>query len=169
MRCARVDRLVELFVDGALETSLARRIETHARSCLRCAGRIQTARGVVEAFTAPPERAPSDFTARVMDVVYREALAGGPRPAVRQKRPAGSPGVPARMYRRLGLSLLLTAGVLTASLFVPRASYPGLLGVGFAAAGFSRESDAAVRGALNGADTAVRGILRERAQGGSVR
>jgi hypothetical protein len=169
MRCARVDRFVELFVDGALENSLARRIEAHARSCLRCTGRIQTARGVVEAFTAPFDRAPSGFTERVMDAVYREALAGRPGPAVRGKRPAGSPGVPARMYRRLGLSLLLTAGVLTASLFVPHAAYPGLFGVDFAAAGFSRGSSAAVRGALNGADSAVRGILREHAQGGSVR
>lgn len=168
MRCAQVDRLVELFVDGALEDSQLRKIEAHALSCPRCTGRIRTARGVVESFTAPRERAPSGFTARVMDAVYREALAGRPGPVFREKRPAGSSGVPARMYRRLGLSLLLTAGVLTASLFVPRAAYPGLLGVDFAA-GFSREGNAAVRDALNGADTAVRGILREHAQGGSVR
>jgi hypothetical protein len=169
MRCAQVDRLVERLVDGALENSLAWRIEAHARSCLRCTGRIQTARGVVEGFTAPRERAPSGFSARVMDAVYREALAGAPRLAAMEKQPARSPGVPARMYRRLGLSLLLTAGVLTASLFVPRAAYPGLLGVDFAAAGFSRGSSAAVRGALNGADSAVRGILREHAHGGSGR
>ncbi|HYW84419.1 MAG TPA: hypothetical protein VFB30_14255, partial [Spirochaetia bacterium] len=77
----------------------------------------------------------------------------------------------------LGLSLVLTAGVLAASLFVPRAAYPGLLGSMSTSDGFSRESGAAghrglgaaVQSALNEADSVVRGILREQANGGSVR
>ena len=188
MRCAQVDRRVELFVDGALDNPLARQIEQHLRSCGRCSARVDAARALLTGFMAPADRAPPGFAARVMDAVYREALSGG-----QQTRPARLPVQ--RIYRRLGLSFVLTAGVLAASLFVPGAAYPGLLGAGSAAAGFSRESDAAVlrgfgrrgtvyspngysriaadlgaavQNALNGADTVVRGILREQADGGSV-
>lgn len=169
MRCAQVDRHVERFVDGALVASLARRIETHVRSCARCAARVDAARALLEGFGAPLDRAPPGFAARVMDAVYREALAGGPRPAGSETRDARRTRMPARIYRRLGLSFVLTAGVLAASLFVPRAAYPGLLGTGSAAAGLTREGSAVVRGALNGADSAVRGILRAQVNGGSVR
>ncbi len=169
MRCAQVDRHVERFVDGALVTSLAERIEAHVRSCTRCAARIDAARALLKGFRAPPDRAPPGFAARVMDAVYREALAGGPRRAVSESPRAFPSRMPALIYRRLGLSFVLTAGVLAASLFIPRAAYPGLLGTGSVAAVLSRESSVAVRDALNGADSAVRGILREQADGGSVR
>ncbi len=169
MRCAQVDRHVERFVDGALVTSLAWRVEAHVRSCTRCAARVDAARALLKGFEASLDRAPPGFAARVMEAVYREALAGGPRPAVSDSREARAARMPARIYRRLGLSFVLTAGVLAASLFVPRAAYPGLLGTGSAAAGLSRESSAAVRGALNGADSAVRGILRAQVNGGSER
>jgi anti-sigma factor RsiW len=170
MRCAQVDRRVERFVDGALDIPLARQIERHLQSCARCAARVDAARALLKGFGAHPDRAPPGFAARVMDAVYREALSRR-----QETRPARMPVQ--RIYRRLGLSFVLTAGVLAASLFVPRAAYPGLLGAASAAAGFSRESDAAalrgygvaVQNALNGADTVVRGILREQANGGSVR
>jgi len=111
-------------------------------------------------------RAPRGFTDRIMDVVYREALAGGPGAAESVARPSR---LPARVYRRLGLSFVLTAGVLAVSLFIPRTAYSTLVGTGIAGAAFSRESTVAVRSALDGADNAVRGILRERVKEGSGR
>jgi anti-sigma factor RsiW len=179
MRCAQVDRRVEQFVDGALEIPLVRQIERHLQSCTRCSARVDAARALLKGLGAPIERAPPGFAARVMDAVYREALSQS-----RETRPARLPAQ--RGYRRLGLSFVLTAGILAASLFVPRISYPGLLGTGSAAVVPSRESDAAVlrgfgrrgiaadldaavQSALNGADSVVRGILREQGNGGSVR
>jgi hypothetical protein len=101
-----------------------------------------------------------------MDAVYREALAGGVR--TEQRDVLSTAGrAPSRMYRRLGLSFLLAAGVLAASLLVPRVSYPSLVGKG--EAGLSQEGSAVVRGALDGAEIAVRGILREQGNGGSAR
>jgi len=170
MRCAHVDRRVERFVDGALDIRLTRQIEAHLSSCRRCSARVDAARALLKGLGAPMDRAPTGFAARVMDAVYREALAGGPRPSaweVWETRPARLPAQ--RIYRRMGLSLVLTAGVLAASLFVPHAAYTGLLASGSAAAGLSREGSAAVQSALNGADSVVRGILREQANGGSVR
>jgi hypothetical protein len=168
MRCAQVDPHVERFMDGVLDTALTRRIETHVRSCARCTARLDTARAVLGGLAASLDRAPPGFATRVMDAVYREALAGRPRSVGSETAGAPPSRMPARVYRRLGLSFLLTAGVLAASLFVPRAAYPSLLGTG-STAGFSRDGSAAVRDALNWADSAVRGILREQANGGSVR
>jgi hypothetical protein len=102
----------------------------------------------------------------VMDAVYREALVNRGVP-VEKDRPASVRRAPSRMYRRLGLSFLLTAGVLAASLLVPRVAYPVLVGRGDE--GLSRGSSVVVRSALNGAETAVRGILREQGNGGNPR
>jgi anti-sigma factor RsiW len=158
MRCARVEALVERYVDGRLEASAAREIGEHARFCARCTARIETARRIAAAFAAvPPVRAPRGFADRVMDGVYRQALAGPRRAA------------PERFYRKLGLSFVLTAGVLAVSLFIPRAAYSTLAGTGIAGAAFSRESTLAVKSALDGADNAVRGILREHVKEGSGR
>jgi len=104
----------------------------------------------------PSMRAPRGFAGRIMEAVYREALRGGQVAA----QPGRMQRVPARIYRRLGLSFMLTAAVLTASVFIPRAAYPTLMGTGSAGAGISREGETIVRNALSGAGQAVRGALR---------
>ena len=170
MKCAQVERRVERFVDGAVEAAQARRIDSHLQSCARCRARVDAARALVNGLDVPAERAPAGFAARVMDAVYQEAL--------RQSRRTSAAGPQSRrIYRRLGLSFLLTAGVLAVSLFVPHAAYNGLFGTGSAAVALSRESDisaqrgfgAAVQNVMGGADSVVRGILREQANGGNVR
>jgi len=167
MRCAQVDAYIEAFVDGSLDPARAREIAAHVGSCTRCAARARAAGRIARVLdTEPRVRAPRGFTDRIMDVVYREALAGGPGAAesvVRRSR------LPARVYRRLGLSFVLTAGVLAVSLFIPRTAYSTLVGTEIAGAAFSRESTVVVRSALDGADNAVRGILRERVKEGSDR
>ncbi|HTO22555.1 MAG TPA: hypothetical protein VMQ10_08715 [Spirochaetia bacterium] len=106
-----------------------------------------------------PVRAPRGFSQRVMEAVYREALAGAPaaRPAVRA----------ARLYRRLALSFMITAGVLTVSLLLPHGAYPTLIG---AAAGkaLGTGPSVAVQTALSGASDAVQGALGERVIGGGI-
>jgi anti-sigma factor RsiW len=158
MRCARVEPLVERYVDGSLDAPRAREIDAHAGSCARCTSRIETARRIAAAFAAAPRvRAPRGFADKVMDAVYRQALANRPRVA------------PPRFYRKLGLSFVLTAGVLAVSLFIPRAAYSTLVGADISGAAFSRENTVAVKSALDGADNAVRAILRERVKEGSGR
>jgi anti-sigma factor RsiW len=166
MRCAQVDPYIEAFVDGSLDPRRASEIVAHVGSCAMCAARVRAAGRIVRSLGVEPRvRAPRGFTDRVMDVVYREALAGGARPQG-VERPSR---VPARGYRRLGLSFLLTAGVLAASLFIPRIAYPSLMAVSGAGAGFVGEGTTAVRGALDGADAAMRGMLGENVNGGSQR
>jgi anti-sigma factor RsiW len=162
MRCGQVQRLVEAYVDGRLEGSAAAGVASHEGSCGRCAARIAAARRVHAALMgAPRVRAPRGFTATVMDAVYRQALAGGGEATgAKTERTA-----PLRMYRRLGLSFVITAGVLAISLLVPRMAYPTLVGGREAAPRFETVGDAVVKGALNGADDAVRGILREPREG----
>ena len=163
MRCAQVGPLVERYVDGALDTARAARIAAHAETCARCRARIDAARTLQGILAVGPAlHAPRGFASAVMDAVYREALVhGGVRAEKDERTPTGR--APSPMYRRLGLSFLLTAGVLAASLLVPRGAYPSLVGRG--EAGLSRGSNVVVRSALDGAETAVRGILREHGNG----
>ncbi len=164
MRCAQAERLIDAFVDGMLDSGRSAALHEHAAGCARCAERTRLARGITGALlSAPGVKAPAGFAQRVMAGVYRQALSREPRrqaaaePAVSGAAPGGSA---ARVYRRLGLSFLLTAGVLAISLLVPRASYPTLLGG--PGAGIGRESATVVRGVLAGADDVVRGALGER-------
>jgi hypothetical protein len=100
-------------------------------------------------------RAPHGFTQRVMEAVYRESL------AVPTSRLTVS-----RMYRRLGLSFMLTAAVLAASLLVPHGAYPTLISSG-ADAALGVGSAATVQNALLGAGHAVQGALGEAHIGGN--
>jgi anti-sigma factor RsiW len=164
MRCAHVQRLVEAYVDGTLEGSAAARVASHEASCAKCTARIAAARRVHAALLgAPRVRAPRGFSIRVMDAVYRQALSGAGEIAVAKAARLA----PLRMYRRLGLSFVITAGVLAVSLLVPRIAYPTLVSGREAGPRFEVVGDAVVKGALNGADNTVRGILREQSRGGA--
>jgi anti-sigma factor RsiW len=168
MRCAQVVSLVERYVDGALGAGQAARISAHEATCPRCAAQVQAAKELRDVLAAqPPIRAPRGFVSLVMDAVYREALAGSRAGVAQDGRSSAGGCTPAPMYRRLGLSFLLTAGVLAASLLVPRVAYPSLVGKGDA--GLSHGSNVVVQSALDGAETAVRAILREQGNGGNAR
>jgi hypothetical protein len=172
MRCAHVGPLVERFVDGSLGEHAVMQVTAHARACSRCTKRIEAARAVAHALiTDASARAPKGFAAKVMEGVYRQALSapreplGAPLPA--DRTPARSPVAAARFYRKLGLSLVLTAGVLAVSMFIPRGAYPTLVGSG--RTGISREGAVVVQSALLGAGSTVRGILGETVKEGSDR
>ena len=116
--------------------------------------------------------APRGFTDRVMNAVYRETLA--PRSVIaasrERERAVAAEGArqaaAVRLYRRIAMSLMLTAAVLAVSLLVPRAAYPTLIGPGEGAALGPAPTDA-VRSALAGAATTVQGALGEQSIGGS--
>ncbi len=157
MRCAKVGLLIDRYVDGQLPPDLVEAVGAHEQGCARCAHRVAAARrlaGFLE--TDHALRAPAGFHERVMDAVYRQALKGSPaEPATA----AGSPSSKLRTYRRLGLSFMLSAVVLTVSLVLPRGLYPGLIRPESVAAGLSRGAPSAVKDALNGAGRAVQGTL----------
>ncbi len=161
MRCRGVEPLVESYVDGTLDAALAAQVESHLPTCARCAGRVYAARLLLRVLAAQPVvKAPSGFADRVMEAIYRQPLV---EERGRNRR------MPSPMYRRLGLSFVLTAAVLMASLFVPRASYPFLFGNGGQGTGFSEGSALTVQKAIHGADNAVRGILGGQVIGGTTR
>jgi anti-sigma factor RsiW len=163
MRCAEVRLLTADFVDGSLEASRARQVEAHAAGCLRCSRELAAERRVLEALRAvPPVRAPKGFSDKVMEGVYRQALAGAT--AAGREETHESRRFPARGYRRLGLSFVVTATVLAASLLIPRVAYPTL----FTSGDIGAESASVVRDAVQGADRAVQQILTDRNNGGSV-
>jgi anti-sigma factor RsiW len=169
MMCSRAEKLVDGYIDGTLSRERAAAFQDHAAGCARCAERARLARVVSESLRyAPAGKAPPGFAVRVMDGVYRQALKGSPRPepSAGAHAPA-SRRAPAVVYRRLGLSFVLTAGVLAVSLLVPRVAYPSLLGA--PGAGISHGSDSVVRGALTGAGDLVRGALGEKTSGGETR
>jgi hypothetical protein len=69
------------------------------------------------------------------------------------------------MYRRIGLSFMLTAAVLAASLLVPHGAYMMLIGGGVEAA-FGNGPSEAVQNALLDAGNVVQGALGESHIGG---
>jgi len=111
---------------------------------------------------AGPVRAPRGFSQRVMNAVYREALAGVP---AGEPSAVPAPGRVSRLYRRLALSFMLTAAVLLVSLLVPQGAYPTLIGSS-AGTALGAGPSTAVRSALVGAADAVQGALGERLIGG---
>lgn len=110
-------------------------------------------------------RAPRGFAARVMDAVYKEALAGTSHHA--PSREPGREPASSRLYRRVGWSLMVTAAVLAVSLLVPHGAYPTLVGAGSGEAALGAGPSAVVRHALSGAGQAVQGALGEKQIGGS--
>jgi len=106
--------------------------------------------------------APRGFSQRVMNAVYREALAGAP---AAEPAAAPSPWRVSRLYRRLALSFMLTGAVLAVSLLVPRGAYPTLISSS-AGTSLGAGPSTAVQSALVGAADAVQGALGERVIGG---
>lgn len=163
MRCTRIDELADRYADGTLPPDLAAGVASHAAGCTRCARRIADARRITAAFAAePPLRAPAGFTGRVMDAVYRAALAGAPdgQPvADTQRAPSGARTALTGVYRRLGVSFVLAAAVLTTGLVLPQGFYPAAIRTESVAAGLSRDRPSPVKVALDGAGRTVQSAL----------
>ena len=104
-------------------------------------------------------RAPRGFSNRVMDVVYKESLAGPSQLAEATARRAGPHLAVSRLYRRLAWSFILTAAVLAVSLVIPHGAYPSLIRSGGAGV--------LVQNALVSAGEAVQGAFGEKQIGGS--
>ncbi len=161
MRHARVRSLLEAYVDGRLPPALTMEVDAHIRSCAGCAKRAEAARGLSRILEKEPAvKAPAGVLESVMDAVYREAMKGPAEPLARVIPAAGG------LYRRLGLSFVLTAVLLTASLVVPSLSYPRLLGSGFVKTDLEAGKQGVVKNLLDGADSVGRGILGLGGQGG---
>jgi anti-sigma factor RsiW len=165
MRCAKVGLLVDRYVDRKLPPDLTEAVAAHEKGCARCARRVAAARRLAGFLAAErPVRAPAGFHEKVMDAVYREALKGSPaerQPSAERATAAGSPSSRLRTYRRLGLSFMLSAVVLTVSLVLPQGLYPSLFRPESVAAGLSRGAPSAVKDALDGAGRAVQGTLHK--------
>lgn len=168
MRCARVDSLLDRYVDGTLNRAAASAVSKHLESCPRCPGRLAVARRLAAALASGQEAAaPPGFARRVMDEVYRQALRGTPVSTADQgmERDARErEGRRAGFYRRLGYTFMVSAGILAVSLLIPHASYltlirgqhPGLE---------PATGSSVVQNVLVGAGRIVRGTLGE---GGSA-
>jgi anti-sigma factor RsiW len=161
MRCARANSLIEPFVDGALSARRAGKLEAHISSCRSCARRLEAARGIVQTLMEEPKiRAPSGLLDAVMTGVY--GLQNEPNRRARENRRSMAPAVqgraviPAPIYRRLGLSFLLTAAILTVSLLIPSLAYPSIIGDRVQVS----SADVPVKRIMDGAGFAVRATLR---------
>ena len=168
MRCAQVEKLVDALVDGRLAAPIAIAVQEHAAGCERCTRSISLAGGMRVAFReVPAVRAPAGFARKVMAGVYQQTLQGMPLSASGGPAAEHAATSVARAYRRMGLSFLLTAGVLALSLLVPRIAYPAI--VGRQGTQIAQGSASVVRGLLSGADHTVRGALGESGTGGDTR
>ena len=159
MRCPQVRSLLDRYIDGRLAPSLADEIAAHLEYCWRCTRELADARKVLAGLVSSPiVRAPAGFRQRVMAEVYRQSLPGQQSLArgARQDSRRGA------FYRRLGLAFVSSAAILTASLAVPRVSYPSILASRAVETDLSAGSASIVRMSLIGADRVVREALGSR-------
>lgn len=175
MKCREARRLLDAPAGGRLAAARAADLDMHLSRCERCreaAAKESVLAAVLS--SATPIRAPQGFADRVMDRVYRQALTGAPvteemrqerrEETARESRPKDRREARGRVYRRLGVSFVVSAAVLAISLLVPSIAYPGLLAAPGAQLG--RGSTSVVRGVMAGATDAVRGALGESTRGG---
>ena len=157
MRCSWVFSLLDRYSDGALDPIVAGKVAAHVESCAKCARELALARRMSSALSSEQAvQAPEGFRRGVMEEVYHEALHGWPSVARREEHVAQR----GRFYRRLGLSFLLSAVLLSVSLVVPRASYPTILATRVVEADLSAGGVSIVRTTLIDADRMVQGALR---------
>ena len=161
MRCARVDSLLDRLVDGALKR--AWRAGSPRMSLLADAARSALRRQEALPMSWHPSPRPGLPGALPKGSCGRSTNGrwlGDPCPAdVSAEREAQRSG----FYRRLGLSFMLSAGLLAVSLLVPRASYPTIIGSRAASAELSASGPSIVKDVLAGAGRAVQGALGETA------
>jgi anti-sigma factor RsiW len=158
MTHSQVSRLLDAFVDGTLKAAEQEAVERHTASCPRCAGDLAKAERTLSLLREPPPvRIPHGFARRVMDGVYEQALRA---PRAEETDTAET----TRVYRRLGYSFMVTAGVLALTLTVPRLAYPRLVDP----TGVQSGGTTIVKGLMEGAAHSVRGALGE-AEGGITR
>lgn len=132
-----------------------------SRAVQEASDRSMHERIAVAAAGEPPVHAPAHLLGTVMDAVYRESLRG----VVERE----APEVPTRTYRRMGLSFLLSAAVVAATLLVPAGTLPRVMQPDGVAVALGAEGQSAVRSALAGASALVRGALRPVVEGGTQR
>jgi anti-sigma factor RsiW len=153
-----VDSLMERYVDGALPPDGMEAVERHLTVCSRCARRAREAEKLSGALRGEPDvHAPAGFADSVMEAVYREALGSGARAsALGQEGPRPAAWT---FHRRLGLSFVLSAAVLAASLLVPSLSYARIIKIDALSAEMTGARPSLVKGILDVAGSAVRGTL----------
>lgn len=152
MRCSRVDRYIERYLDERLPQYRRQQVAEHLRGCPRCQLHLEEAKGVTLSLEATErQHAPEGFSARVMNEVFREQ-----RQARREEPRRPEVG---RIYRRLGYSFVTTAAVLTLSLFVPRIAYSNLIHADLLAANLEKGRPASVERIINNAGQGMRSMI----------
>jgi anti-sigma factor RsiW len=151
MMHSQVNRLLDAFLDDTLTPAERDDVERHVASCPRCSANLAHARRTLRLLrAAPPVGVPQGFARRVMDGVYAQALRGAGSEETRAMETT-------KVYRRLGYSFMVTAGVLALTLAVPRLAYPRLVDP----AGVQTGGEMIVKGLMDGAAHSVRGALGE--------
>lgn len=114
MKCREASGLMHRYVEDKLVSRDRALLEEHTAQCNHCKGELQIIRRLQD--ERPHQmtvKAPEGFTDNVMAALNR-------LPPERRPYVAGSPDDRWKMvYRRLGYSLILTAGIIMFSLLVP--------------------------------------------------
>lgn len=167
MRCNRVDRLLERYLDGVLTGRTAEAVRNHLARCPRCAASERlartVARGAAAADPAAGYAAPAHLAERVMAEVYRLPLPGG------KLAEAGERSGVTGGFRRLGLSFISSAILLAASLLVGRGGYSSVVDAGLLAADLGKGEPTVVMEILRSAGGVVEGLTAPEAAERAIR
>lgn len=114
MNCRKAAGLLHEYISNKLEDMDRLSLEQHLGACRNCRNELELTRRLeAEQYRQKAVKAPGNFTDNVMEALYR--LPPEKRP-LRVQDPADRWKL---VYRRLGYSLILTAGIIMFSLFLP--------------------------------------------------
>ena len=75
MNCQKIKKLLNPYIDQALEQKTAQQVEEHLKSCSACRQEYQRLKKIVTSLNSfSPQTAPADFTQNIMAKISQEKI-----------------------------------------------------------------------------------------------
>lgn len=155
MKCHEAVKLMDKYIEDTLDKYISSQFEEHIRTCKACKTELAITRSLhKERSIYNKIKAPEGFTGKVMASIYNLEPQKRPLPSGKNEEMWRS------VYRRLGFSLILTAGVLIFSLLIPTVNnYPSAIS-GNTQSGSAVGESSGLRGVFTDIDYGIRGVFK---------
>lgn len=155
MKCSEASRLLDEYLFNRLDCDKVRLLEEHIGSCIRCRHDMLFRKSLAsDCNDIWNFKAPAGTEDSVLNAVYRLEA---DRKSIGKNIPRKDAGL---IYRRLGYSLVLSAGIILFSLFMPVAGVRLFSFSGSAQHGFGAQNTPKITDTFTGVDSEFRGLFK---------
>jgi hypothetical protein len=75
MNCRKIKKLLNPYIDNAIDVNIVQQVEEHLKSCLACRQEYQRLKKIVTSLNSfSPQTAPADFTQNIMAKILQEKI-----------------------------------------------------------------------------------------------